>query len=434
MRTLILSAVFMGLLVWALIRSFSSAAVDADVTGEFGSPIPGLAPFEQSEFELGREIFQRRWTRAQGLGPHFNASSCFSCHEEPVAGGSGQRYRDFFIAGRTLEDGSVEKVFPDCSEENVSTHDTECCLPSIVIPHYGPKGTIADPVAADVEHPRIPAEADVVARRNAPPIFGVGLFRLIPDAEILSRADPNDEDGDGISGRVNIISTEDDAIGRLGFKCQTSSIEAFNRGALHNQMGITSDSLELVANFPHGPPGSEPGWLEELLGSRTAWAQATNPRDRIVDYDDVRDPEINRGELRALVFFQEHLAAPRRGLITNDVREGEELFRSIGCTGCHVESLETAIGMIHPYTDLLIHDMGEDLADGFVMELAGPSEFRTQPLWGLREHAPFLHDGRADTAEEAILLHGGEASAARDAYQALVQEERQLVLRFLESL
>ena len=432
-------AVFIGLLAFAWLDSSSKAGINTDVTGRFGDPIPGLNSSETATFEFGRAIFMRRFTRAEGLGPHFNASSCQSCHEDPAPGGSSQRYRDFLLVGAEQPDGSIRKVFPDCTEDNVSTHDTEPCLPSVVLPHFGPKGTIANPVSPEVEHVRIPASADVIARRNSPPIFGIGLFRFVPDHEILSRADPNDADGDGISGRVNRVATEDDAIGRFGYKCQTASIEAFNRGALINQMGITSDSSQLASNVDL--PGSHGGFLEDLFSTRTAHAQVATPVDRITDFDGSTDPEITRGELLALVFFQENLAAPRRGHITPSARLGEQLFEQIGCADCHVPSLETtrrtSVGSplhIHPYTDLLIHDMGPDLADGIVMHEASGTEFRTQPLWGLCKHFPFLHDGRADTVEEAILLHGGEAQASRDNYADLSTEEKLQLRRFLESL
>jgi CxxC motif-containing protein (DUF1111 family) len=432
----VLLAVFFGLLAFTWFDSTSKAGEDADVLGKFGDPIPGLTPTQIATFEFGRAIFVRRFTREEGLGPHFNASACSSCHEEPEVGGSSQRYRDFLLVARSTQDGRMEKTFSDCTEENEATQSSALCLPSVVLPHYGPKGTIAEPVAHAVEHPSVPAEADIIARRNAPPIFGIGLFRLVTDAEILSRADPEDLDGDGISGRVNRIAAEDDQIGRFGFKCQTASIEAFNRGALQNQMGITSDSTEVVrADMPEREPvDGPPGFLRELFGSKTAHAQVATPVDRIVDFDDVSDPEITRGELLALIFFQENLAAPRRGQITPSVSAGEEVFQRIGCADCHVTSLDTPIGKIYPYSDLLIHDLGPLNADGVVMAQATGSEFRTQPLWGLCQHTPFLHDGSAGTVEEAILKHGGEAQAATDSYAALSDEEHRFLHRFLESL
>ena len=426
---LLLATVFSTLVFLAILESHSSAGEDAEVQSNFGSPIPGLNAGQLATFEFGRSVFKKVFTRGEGLGPHFNAPSCVACHEDPAEGGSSQRYRDFFLVGKFTPEGDLVKIYPDCTEFNEPLHKSECCLPSMVIPHFGPKGTRNDPVASGVEHPRLD-QADVVARRNAPPMFGVGLFRLVPDDEILSHADPEDADGDGISGRINRIVDEDNQIGRFGYKCQTASIEAFNRGALNNQMGITSNSIE----FAMGPAGEEPDFLEELFGTRTAYAQVASPRDELVDFDDVSDPELSRGELIALVFFQENLAAPLRGRITSNVRRGERLFEDLNCTSCHVPSLETPIGLIHPYTDLLLHDMGPELADGISMKEALGSEFRTQPLWGLCEHPPFLHDGRAATVREAILLHGGEAVPARNAYADLDEQDTLMLHRFLESL
>ncbi len=423
-RFTVILAVFL-LLTWVALRGpFSIAEHDGALTADFGDPIPGLGAAELFAFEEGRAVFLRRFHTRDGLGPHFNAVACVSCHEDPAPGGSSQRYRDFYLA----LDESGRPIYPACTDDNLPTHDTEVCLPSGVMPHYGPVGEASRPVTASVAHPPVPGNARV-ALRNAPPLFGVGLFRLVSDEEILSRADPGDADGDGISGRVNRIAAEDDAIGRFGYKCQTASIEAFNRGALHNQMGLTTDSIELA--------GAEPPRRNALLAAllpRVAHAQVAAPRDRITDHDRVPDPEVSRFELASLIAFQENLAAPQRGRITNAVLRGESVFEEIGCTGCHTPTLPTPLGSLHAYTDLLIHDMGEELADGVVMGLATGSEFRTQPLWGVCRHPPFLHDGRAETLAEAILLHGGEASAARERYQALSPPARADLHRFLESL
>ena len=426
---LLLSTVFSTLVFLAVLESISSAGEEADVQANFGSPIPGLNAGQLATFEFGRSVFKKVFTRAEGLGPHFNSASCMACHEDPVEGGSSQRYRDFFLAGKFSPGGGLEKIYPDCTEFNEPLQKSECCLPSMVIPHFGPKGTRNAPVASGVEHPRL-NQADVIARRNAPPMFGIGLFRLISDEEILSRADPEDTNGDGISGKINRIEDEDNQIGRFGYKCQTASIESFNRGALNNQMGITSNSIE----FAMGPAQDEKPFLDELFEIKTAYAQVAAPMDELTDYDGIQDPELSRGELIALVFFQENLAAPRRGRITSSVRQGESVFLQLGCTSCHTASLNTRIGKIHPYTDLLLHDMGPELADGIIMKQALGNEFRTQPLWGLCEHSPFLHDGRAATVRDAILLHGGEAERARNAYAELNQRDTLMLHRFLESL
>ncbi len=437
MRTTVgLLLVFLFLLFLASFVSLSSADDDADVTGDFGEPVAGMTEIDRLIFDDGREVFLRRFAPSQGLGPHFNAASCNACHSTPAPGGSSQRYRDFFILAKRQSDGKTPKYYTSCADG--MNFGAQLCLPSIVVPNYGPTGTVSVPVIADVSHPPIPnTDPDaIVARRNGPPLFGVGLFRLVSDEEILSRADPDDANGDGISGRVNTILAEDNAIGRFGYKCQAASIEAFNRGALNNQMGITSDSTQprVGDGFGEGRARGRDALADWLLGTRVAHAQVPEPKDRITDFDGVPDPEIRFAELKSLIFFQEHLAAPRRGSITPSVQTGEGVFRSSGCTACHAASLATPLGLIHPYTDLLIHDMGPDLADGIVMAQAAGNELRTQPLWGLCRHAPFLHDGRADTVSEAILAHGGEAEASRQRYIDLTPKEREALHRFLESL
>ena len=425
--SLALASSLVLLLVLSLRRGRTDAEADARVEAGLGQPIPGLSDSQLDQFEQGREVFARRFRPSEGLGPHFNAASCLSCHEEPAAGGSAPRYRDFFLVAQMNAEGKAAKIYPDCKDDGAA--GSVLCLPSMVVPHYGPTDAPDAPVSASVTHPAIPSNAAIVARRNAPPLFGIGLFRLVSDEEILSRADPDDSDGDGISGRVNRLPKEDNKIGRFGFKCQAATIEAFNRGALQNQMGITSDST----TFKLGD-ASEEGIFRRLLGSRVAFAQVSEPKDRIVDFDASYDPEIHRGELLDLVAFQENLAAPPRGAVTPRIARGETAFAAIGCASCHAQSLRIPSGLIHPYTDLLLHDMGPGLADGIPMIEASGSEFRTQPLWGLCRHAPFLHDGRADTVEQAILEHSGEAQASRERYHALDEPERQDLHRFLESL
>jgi CxxC motif-containing protein (DUF1111 family) len=152
------------------------------------------------------------------------------------------------------------------------------------------------------------------------------------------------------------------------------------------------------------------------------------------DGDNVPEPELNATDLRALVLFPQKLAAPPRGEITEAVQRGELVFQQIGCDACHVATFATSLGPIHPYSDLLLHDMGTGLGDGLVQGRATGSEFRTAPLWGLRCNAPYLHDGRVDTIEDAILAHGGEAQPSRDRFAGLDAADRDDLLAFLNSL
>ena len=205
-------------------------------------------------------------------------------------------------------------------------------------------------------------------------------------------------------------------VGRFGYKSQEGSLIDFVRGPFFNHMGITS-------NFPTIPP---PGQL-------SAAPQVAPPAQPLTDTDPVPDPEISDEDLVDLVMFLRELAAPVPLPMDGTALRGETLFFSTGCAKCHVPNLKQSGEPALAYTDLLIHDMGPELADQVVQLLASGTEFRTQPLWGVRHHAPFLHDGRAGTLDEAIRLHGGEAQSIRDAYAALPEADRLAIIAFLET-
>ncbi len=355
---------------------------------QLGDPNPGLTAEMLAAFERGRDVFVRRFVRADGHGPDFNVNSCKACHEIPVVGGSAPLYRNFFLVGRVQPNGS----FQPAMENN-------------------------QPVARTFSYVRTQRETipldTLVAQRSAPPIFGLGVFERLSDAEIAANSDPTDLDGDGISGRNNI---DGPLVGRFGYKSQEGGLIDFVRGPFFNHMGITS-------NFPVVPP---PGQLSAL-------AQVAPPAQPLTDNDGVPDPEISDEDLVDLVIFLRELAAPAPLPMDETARQGEALFFSTGCARCHVPNLKQTGEPALAYTDLLIHDMGPELADGVVQFLAGGSEFRTQPLWGVRHHAPFLHDGRAATLDDAIRAHGGEAASIRDAYAALPQADRDAIVAFLET-
>ncbi len=261
----------------------------------------------------------------------------------------------------------------------------------------------------------------IIVDHDAPPLFGVGLFERVTDETILSMQDPTDEDNDGISGRPNI---DGDRIGRFGLKAQAATLESITRGMLVNQMGITSEPLAKIVRAK----SKRPEYLAQIAPPSGGNGSGGND-------DNVPDPEIDATDLANLIIFQELLAAPIRGTIDLAVQRGDELFASIGCADCHVPSLPLDTGeMIHPYTDLLIHNMGEDLSDAVFQGVASGTEFRTAPLWGLTESAPYLHDGRATTIDNAIREHAGEAQDARDNYITLTEDEQADLIRFLESL
>jgi CxxC motif-containing protein (DUF1111 family) len=377
----------------------TEAAPDGDA---FDTALPGLTADELAAFVRGDAEFERRFAPSTGLGPIFNNVSCASCHS---ADGRGR-------LGNSLQ--------------RIGTRDDD-----LMRAVGGPQ--IQDKAIPGAEAERLPAGIPV-SLRLPPPVFGAGLIDAIPDAAILSRADPDDRDGDGISGRPNWVTPADYApdaptngagqrLGRFGRKAQTASLLEQTVEAYHQDMGITSD---FRPRENANPLSSVP----------------VDAADRVVD------PEIAPATVLAVVHYLRTLAPPRPGADTDGRREGRALFASVGCTGCHVTALSTgpsaiaalANQSVELYSDLLLHDMGDALADNRPDGGASGREWRTTPLWGLRLMRQFLdgqalllHDGRARTVEEAILLHGGEASRSRDAFAALTPAQRRALVDFVES-
>ena len=365
-----------------------------------GKPVPFLEGELLERFYRGAEIMERSFHTDGGLGPFFNADSCASCHQGPVAGGSGPKYRDLWLVKEERWDGALI---------NAGTNGE-----SPVRNLYATPPTF---------HVQISDDVDFYARRNTPSGFGVGLFAFIDEDALLASADPEDRDGDEISGRVNY---EQGLLGRFGYKSQAATMESFNRGAMFNQMGITSDPL--FYEFPEEHAMNiENDWS---WGISSAWAQVSAPDEPTIDDDGTVDPEMNNEDQLDLLIFSTYLGV----LPFQDEPQGKKVFYDIGCLDCHTASIPSKIGRIPAFSDLLIHDMGEELADGLQVGFASGSEFRTQPLWGVALHGPYLHDGRADTLREAIEWHGGEATRSRDKWLMLSGTEQNSVIRFLEGL
>ncbi|MEE2756456.1 MAG: di-heme oxidoredictase family protein [Myxococcota bacterium] len=377
-----------------------------------GAILPDATETQRATFMRGEDIVRKRFTPDDGLGPIFNVTFCGACHEKPVFGGAAGHYRDFILHGQTTSDGSF-----------IPSGDRSGILSSYRWP-------------IDTKRPAPDATANTAAIRNPIPFFGIGLLAEIPEESILQHADPDDADGDGISGRPNY---DRGFVGRFGTKSQTVSVEGFIRGPIFNHIGITTDPLsaDAKAKLP------VPSVLDED-DSRVAtvnspleiqrFHQAAAPSEPLTDDDDIPDPEMDEDTLFALVSWAMLLAVPPPDEPTELTEAGLEEFESIGCASCHVPGLEGPRGMIFPYSDLLLHDMGPELADGISMGIATGSEFRTAPLWGITSVGPYLHDGRADTLDEAISLHGGEAERSRDRYLALEPSKKQSIIAFLESL
>jgi CxxC motif-containing protein (DUF1111 family) len=336
-------------------------------------------------------------TREEGIGPVFNGTSCAECHNAGAIGG-GSRIRVTRIGG--LKNGLYTDLpefgGPVLQNRSLREFDTSCPIPGEVVPR----------------------EASFVSLRITTPLFGAGLVEAIPDATILGNIRLNDPDGvQGVPNRVYNPLTAKTEIGRFGWKAQHSSLILFSGDAYLNEMGITS-KLFPKENLPQGLPIPK-GW------------------------DSVADPEDQDGDVEKFVDFMRFLAAPGRRLpLTPQVQEGERLFANIRCNTCHVSEMMTGNSPIQAlsnqpvrlYSDLLLHRMGRGLADGIQQGDAKGDQFKTAPLWGLSRRNAFLHDGRANSPEEAIGWHDGEARNARDRFAKLPARDRDALMAFLRSL
>ena len=379
---------------------FTEPPLDGDV---FDAPVPGLTDAEMAAFARGDAEFSRKFAPNTGLGPIFNNTSCFACH-------SGD--------GRGRLDNSLQRI--GAAGDDFLGHLGGPQIQDKAIP-----GAEFEPVPAGVS----------VSVRLPPPVFGVGLIEAIPESAVLALADPDDADGDGISGRPNMVTSPDfvppgepgggsgQKLGRFGRKAQVSSLLQQVLEAYLQDIGVTSDFLPVENRNP--------------LSSVPVEAA-----------DRVTDPEIPAATVQATTHYIRTLAPPAPGAMTPRREEGRQHFESVGCAGCHVPTLRTGPHPVRAladrevtlYSDLLLHDMGDALADNRPDGSASGREWRTTPLWGLRLMRRFLngdafllHDGRARGVEEAILLHGGEAQRARDAFAALTPAQRAALLDFVES-
>jgi len=437
------------------------ATVQVAGSQAFGQPLPGMSGADQRTFAVGNSFFRDNWVTApsstearDGLGPIFNAQSCSSCHfedgrarppegpDDPERGllvrasvpGEGpdaapQPHPRF---GDQIQDRAINGVPPEASivittDERTGTFGDGTTY-SLAVPHYD---------VVDAEGRSVLDDDAMLSPRIAPAMFGVGLLEGVPDEVLESLEDPDDADGDGISGRVHRLpppAADADApddidapaqgeVGRFGWKASVATVFDQTAAAFAADIGITSTA------HPDQPcSGDEPACRAAPGGG---------------------DPEVSDERLDQVTFYSRTLAVPARRDVGAAVTDrGQELFEQTGCTSCHVAEVRTGPSdipalddqVIRPYTDLLLHDMGPDLADGRPDGDASGSEWRTPPLWGIglvetvNGHTRFLHDGRARSLSEAILWHGGEAEAARDEFTGLSEADREAIVAFLESL
>jgi len=405
----------------------------------FSQKIKGLNSNQNLEFFVGNSFFNQNWvespsstTARDGLGPLLNAPSCSSCH---FRDGRGLPLSDLGILIRLSESGNgPDPVYGfQFQDRGISTAPKEGDL---VISYSFFSDEFEDGTPYTLRVPSYSfanlnygamSPTLMTSPRVGTQMIGLGLLELIPETDILAHADEFDSDGDGISGRPNYVFDNyhnSTLIGRFGWKANTPSVAMQVAAAFNSDIGIKT------SYFPNENHSSAQSSLDNL------------PNGGIIEIEDV--------DLEKVILYSRTLAVPiRRNQRDIRVRQGEILFESLKCVKCHVDHYVTGNDgnieplknvPIRPYTDLLLHDMGEELADHRPDGLANGREWRTQPLWGLglietvNGHSYLLHDGRAESIEEAILWHGGEAAESRDQYKALNLADRQKLLAFLKSL
>jgi CxxC motif-containing protein (DUF1111 family) len=431
----------------------------------FSQPAANLSFEERADFFVGNGFFKRNWVvapssthAADGLGPFYNARSCQRCHLKDGRGhppaGPEDSAVSMFLRLSVPGDADVRDDLTARRESVVPEPTYGAQLQDLAIPGHEPEGRMVIdyeevPVElgdGEVVHLRKPAygvadlgygpmrEDVMLSPRVAQPMIGLGLLEAIPEEQILAHADSEDLVGDGISGRPNTVWSEEHdrlMLGRFGWKAGQPTLLQQSSRALAGDIGVSNP----LAPFAWGECS------EAQVACRAA------PNGNSDQYENLEAP----GEVMdKILFYVRHLAVPaRRALYDAKTLHGKELFYDAGCSACHVPKFVTARDaaepalqhqLIWPYADLLLHDMGEGLADHRPEGLADGSEWRTQPLWGIglteavNGHTYFLHDGRARNLTEAILWHGGEAQGARDRFAAMTEEEHAALIAFVNSL
>ena len=448
-------------------EEMSAGAATVRVTPDanaFSLPSGNISFQDELDFKVGNGLFRKLWVSSpsstlasDGLGPLYNARSCQRCHLKdgrghPPEGPDDNAISMFLrvsIPGRP-EDAiaEIEGYLATRPEPTYGTQMQDFSLAghraeySLKINYTetevklsgGEKTFLRKPTytAANLGYGPLHPEA-MLSPRIAPQMIGLGLLEAIPASDILANADPDDADGDGISGRPNIVwSVEFDQpmLGRFGLKAGSPTVREQSAAAFAGDIGISNPL------FPN--PWGE--CTEAQTDCRAA--PHGDQDDRVFELDEVG--------LDLVTFYSRNLGVPaRRDVDDPEVLRGKEIFYSTGCTACHTPSFvthrledqpEQSFQLIWPYTDMLLHDMGPGLADGRPEARANGQEWRTPPLWGIgltqqvSGHTYFLHDGRARSLLEAVLWHGGEAQKQRDTVVEMPPEDRAALIRFLESL
>jgi len=379
-----------------LLGAVACARDGSDVFQAPGEPLPGLTEVQTARFLEGRALLAKQWTPEEGLGPLYMQPGCGSCHDLPTIGGAG-----------------VEPL----REATRWSPETGCDL----LAHEGGPlvQNYATPLlqAYGITGEAVPPSATGYLAMDAPALFGLGLLEGIPDEAILSREDPEDANGDGISGRASRLP--DGQIGRMGNKAYRATIFDLVEGAFRRSLGLTTPSFpdEETAGGVPIPPGADP----------------------------VPDPELTDETLDLVSDYIRWLAPaaprePRDQAEADSMRIGEDVFHAIGCPACHVPSLRTGPSEVKAldrkvaplYTDLLLHDLAPERPT-ICGPTATPAEVRTARLLGVRFRTMYMHDSRAPTLHRAILLHGGEAAGIRARYEGLSPSAQRALQIFVGS-
>jgi CxxC motif-containing protein (DUF1111 family) len=443
------------------------ATVKKRVNGDIFSFSAANLSFEQEErFKLGNALFRKLWVSSpsstqasDGLGPLFNARGCQNCHLKDGRGHTPSGADDdavsmFLRLSVPAHTEAEREALADGSLLVIAEPTYGGQLQDFAVPGLGAEGrmviayaeeavTLADGTVASLRRPAYsvadlgygPMAADVMlSPRVTPQMIGLGLIEQIPPEDILAHADPDDVDGDGISGRPNLVRDRlsgEMTLGRFGWKAGAPSIRVQSAEAFAGDLGI---STPLVMR-PQG---------DCTAAQADCFALPTGEQERL-GASEAPDPVLD-----LVTFYSQNLGVPqRRGADDAEVLAGKAAFYGAGCASCHVPKYVTSragdnpalrFQLIWPYSDFLLHDMGPGLADHRPEGQADGYEWRTPPLWGIgltetvSGHTEFLHDGRARNLTEAILWHGGEAQAARDGFAAMQRPEREALLKFVESL
>jgi len=420
---------------------------------------------EEGTFKLGNGMFRKLWVSSpsstqasDGLGPLFNARACQSCHLKDGRGhppeGNADATSMFLRLARSAETAEEKAALADRKVLNFPDPTYGGQFQDLAVPGLKGEGRMA------ISYQEMPVELGdgtklslrkpsysvsdlgygpmdpktTLSPRVTPQMIGLGLVEQIHPADILANADPDDRNGDGISGKPSIVrvaKTGELTLGRFGWKAQTPSIRQQSADAFAGDIGISTPDV------PHH-------WGDCTKAQGNCLAMQNGVQDRLGPAE-APDPIMD-----LVTFYSQNLAVPARRDIDNpQVLRGKQMFYEAGCASCHTPKFVTrrdtpnkaqAFQLIWPYSDFLLHDMGEELADGQQVGDATGSEWRTPPLWGIgltqtvNGHTFFLHDGRARNLTEAILWHGGEGQVARDRFAALPAPDRDALVKFLESL